>query len=214
MRFQSAPAVSRLALLALLAWLFPLSVSATVIESSASSFTGDPLTVWVEIDDESDPGNLVITLEVEEGGTTGDLRGFFAHVADESLLGGLTISGDNVSGSSFAANEITRVGGGNNLNGGGSTCPCDLGVEFGAPGIGKDDIQSVTFTLSHNSESLDASFFDNEEFGVRATSVGEEDRDGSSKLVGVVPQPSTALLMMLGLSGLASAGSRVRRNAP
>jgi hypothetical protein len=75
---------------------------------------------------------------------------------------------------------------------GGSLCPCDPGIEFGALGIGKDDIQSVTFTLSDKSESLDASLFGDEVFGARATSVADRNRAGSSKLMGVVAQPSTA----------------------
>ena len=104
-------------------------------------------------------------------------------------------------------------GGGSNLQGGGSPCPCDLGIEIGSPGLGHgDDYQSVTFTLSHASLDLDVSLFQGQSFGVRATSVGDVDgsREGSSKLIGVVPEPSTALLALLGLSGLASIG-RPRR---
>jgi len=200
------------ATLGLLAFLVPVSASATVSEATATPFTGAPLSVLVTIDDGIDPGNLVITLEVV-GDDIGDLRGLFLHVVDESLLAGMYVSGTDVTDSSFDANRVIRVGGGNNLQGGGSPCKCDIGIEFGSSGMGKDDLQTVTFTLSHLSQDLDVSIFAEQEFGVRATSVGPigGSRDGSSKLSGVfpvVPEPTTALFMMLGLAGLGVAGGR------
>ncbi|MGB0622182.1 MAG: hypothetical protein ACPGVZ_22225 [Myxococcota bacterium] len=151
------------------------AASATVIEATASPFTGDPLSVAISIDDAADPGNLVITVSVDGDDPTGDLRGFFAQVADESLLAGLSVSGAGVSNATFSANGVINLGGGNNLNGGGSPCPCDLGLAIGSPALGSDDIQSVTFTLSHATESLDVSFLNQQLFGVRATSVGSPD---------------------------------------
>ena len=188
------------------------TAGATIATGTATTFTGDPLSVSISIDDAIDPGNLVITLQVDPG-NTGDLRGFFAHVSDESLLSGLSVSGSNVSSGTFDANNVINLGGGNNLNGGGSPCPCDLGLEIGSPGIGSDDLQTVTFTLSHATLALDLSVLLDQDFGVRATSVGPADgsRNGSSKLGGVVvPEPSTALLMGLGLCGLAL---RTRRHS-
>jgi len=183
------------------------------IEAFASSFTGKPLEVSLRIDDQSSPGDLVFTLSViGPGSTVGDLRGFFLNLADESLLPGLTITGPNVTGSQIAANAVTGVGHGNNILGGGSPCPCDLGIELGTPGISKDDLRMVTFTLSHATRALDLTLVSGQTFGVRATSVGEgRCRDGSSKLSGVipvVPEPGTALLMGLGLAGLTSVGRR------
>ena len=64
----------------------PLSSSAATVQSTTSKFTGSPPSVSITIDDPVDPGNLVIALEIESADPTGDLRGFFAHVSDESLL--------------------------------------------------------------------------------------------------------------------------------
>jgi hypothetical protein len=187
------------------------SASATILEATASPFTGDPIEVGIRIDDEQDPGNLVITLEVAGDERIGDLRGFFAQISDESLLSGLSVTGDQVTDSYFAANNVINLGGGSNLNGGGSPCRCDLGIEIGDPGIGQgDDYQSVTFTLTHASVALSSSLFRDQDFGVRVTSVGDlhGGRGGSSKLIGVVPEPSTALLLALGLASLAGARPR------
>lgn len=200
------------AVLLLVLALIASAAQATIVTASASSFTGDPLTVDLVIDDESDPGNLVITLEIADGGPTGDLRGFFAQIGDESLLAGLSVTGEYVTDDRIAANRIRDLGRGANLNGGGSPCPCDIAVEFGNPGIGKEDLQAVMFVLSHSTETLTTSLFDGQTFGVRVTSVGDWDgcREGSSKLVGVVPEPSTALLVGIGLAGLGVAGRRSR----
>ena len=192
----------------------PGLASATQISATATTFSGASLAVTATIDDASDPGNLVITLVVEAGGKTGDLRGFFADITDDSLLPGLSVSGPEVTSSLFDANNVIDFGHGNNLRGGGTPCPCDFGVEIGNPGIGKgDDFQSVTFVLSHVSKDLDISIFEEQTFGVRATSVGpaKGSRNASSKLKGkfpVVPEPSTAILMLLGLTGLSASGSR------
>lgn len=113
----------------------------------------------------------------------------------------------------FSAGSVINLGGGNNLSGGGTPCPCDIGVEIGDPGIGMgDDFQTTTFTLSHITDSLDLSLFDGQDRGARLTSVGLPDgsRDGSSKLGGVVPEPTTGLLLGAGLGGLAFEGRRRR----
>ena len=202
--------------LSLLLFLIPLAATSSVIETTATTANGAPLTVDVTLDDGVDPGKIVITLDVS-GGNIGDLRGFFANVTDEGLLDKLSVSGFDVSDSAFEANSVRQVGGGNNLNGSGTPCPCDLGIEFGSPGTGRDDLQSVTFTLSHvDGQPIDASLFADQTFGVRATSVGplHGSRDGSSKLIGVIPvipEPSTAMLMALGLLGLAIPRQRAER---
>ena len=192
----------------------PDLASATQISATATTFSGASLAVTATIDDTSDPGNLVITLVVEEGGKTGDLRGFYANITDEQLLPGLSVSGPEVTSSIFDANNVIRLSRGNDLIADGTPCLCDFGVEFGVEGIETgDDFQSVTFVLSHISKDLSLSLFEEQTFGVRATSVGPATgpREASSKLKGqfpVVPEPSTAILMLLGLTGLSAAGSR------
>jgi hypothetical protein len=191
----------------------PRLADAATISATATPFTGASLSVTATIDDSSDPGNLVITLEVDDDGRIGDLRGFFANISDDSLLPGLSVSGPEVTSSRFDENNVINLGGGSNLMGGGTPCPCDLGVEIGDPGIGHgDDFQKVTFVLSHVSEDLDLSLFEEQAFGIRVTSVGSVggSREGSSKLEGrfpVVPEPSTAILMAIGLLGLSAARS-------
>lgn len=183
------------------------TAGAATISATASPFTGDPLSVSVLIDDDADPGNLVITVSVDGGGNTGDLRGFFAHVADESLVSGLSVVGGEITSDDFDVDDVINLGGGNNLNGGGTPCPCDFGVEIGTSGMGADDIQSTTFTLSHVSEALTIALFTEQEFGVRATSVGMgSSRGGSSKLSGQfpIPEPATSFMLLFGLAGLAS----------
>ena len=187
------------------ALLVPDLASATTVTTHASPFTGDPLSVTVSIDDAASPGDLVITLSVDPG-FQADLRGFFSQISDERLLAGLSVAGPNVTGSVFSANAVIDLGQGANLQGEGTPCPCDLGIEIGAPGIGHgDDFHAVTFTLSHATANLTVDLLAGQYIGVRATSVGGDsgDREGSSKLVAVVPEPSSAILSLLGLAGLA-----------
>ena len=129
---------------------------------------------------------------------------------DDSLLAGLSVVGADVT--DFQVGGVTGVGPGNNLNGGGSPCPCDIGVEIGTPGMGKDDLRMTVFDLTHNSQPLDLSLFEGQSVGVRLTSVGEPgERGGSSKLSGSVPEPGTALLLASGVFGLAGIGRRSRQ---
>ena len=179
---------------------------ATSISTILEPFTGDDAEVRVTLNDDAGDGTIEVTAEVI-GGFEADLRGLFLDIADDALLSGLTIDGDDVTSVALSGSVI-NLGRGNNLNGGGSPCPCDIGVEFGSPGIGKDDIDYTSFTISHSTESLSLSLFDDQLLGVRLTSVSvldehtSDNREGSSKLYGVVPEPSTAVLVGLGLAVL------------
>jgi len=183
-----------------LTMLWASGAGAATIETLLHPFTGDDAEVRIVLDDAG--GQVEVRVEVTEG--VGDIRGVFFNLANDVLLGGLTVTGADVT--SFDVYDVQRQGGGNNLNGGGSPCPCDLGVEIGSPGIGKDDILSTTFWISHP-DGIDLAAFRDQYVGVRLTSVGW-DREGSSKLSGVVPEPSTAALLGLGLLGVS-----IRRRA-
>jgi hypothetical protein len=186
--------------------------SAAVIDTVATTFAGDPMAVRITFDDAgAGAGEIWIGIEVE-GGYEGDLRGLFLNLADDSLLAGLVVEGPYVT--NVEKIDVLNAGRGANLHGGGSPCPCDLGIELGSPGIGKDDLASTYVVLSHADYDLNVSMFREQLVGVRVTSVGSDGRRrGSSKTVGLVPvpEPSTAAFLFLGLAGLAFQGRRGRR---
>ncbi len=182
--------------LLLLSFVVTSSAAANGITISLDPFTGDDVTLELTLDAGAEDGTISGRFEVTEG--VADLRGLFLNIADTSLLDGLVIEGDEVTGLAFGA--VSNMKQGNNVNGGGSPCPCDIGITFGSPGIGKDDLSVVEFVISHGDVDLDLSLFQDQYVGGRATSVGsdDDDRDGSSKLIGVVPEPGTALLLGTG----------------
>ena len=193
-------------LTALMANLMLLSVasaaSAATISTVLVPFTGGDIEVELTLSDDAGDGTIRGTLEVVTG--VGDLRGLFLDIADASLLAGLSVIGDDVT--DFATGDVINLGMGSNLNGGGTPCPCDIGIEFGSPGMGNDDIGSTEFILLHDTEALTLALFFEQLAGVRATSVGDDydsSREDSAKLVGrLVPEPGTGSLLLLGLAGL------------
>ncbi|SDC12361.1 hypothetical protein [Ruegeria marina] len=152
-------------------------------------------------------GDIRVDLQVLEGddpdatGQIGDINGLFFNVADDSLLNGMTVTGDDVTGSQFAAGSVNNLGNGVNMHGTqeGETSETangfDAGIAIGHTGIGGgDDIRATSFTLSHP-DGLSLEDFSGEFFGLRLTSVGDEgsdDREDSLKLIGQCeeePQP-------------------------
>ena len=144
------------------------------------------------------PGEILLGVEILSG-QAGDLRGIFLNLSDDSLLDGIEVTGPDVEG--VERFDVVDLGHGANLHGGGSPCPCDLAIEFGTPGIGRDDIQFTSFALSHPDVALPLSLFQGQLVGVRVTSVGTGDhREGSSKTFAIVPEPATGGLLALGLA--------------
>ena len=144
------------------------------------TFPGNPaLRITVT---EAPDGNLNFVVEQSSpNGSVGDLRGLFFHIGDESLLSGLVVVGDDVTSSDFSANEVKDLGGGANVKGLKSG-PFDIGIEFGTAGIGTDDIQNTTFTLSHTSEDLSLELIGLQTFAARLTSVGTDGKPQNKAL--------------------------------
>jgi hypothetical protein len=89
--------------------------------------------------------------------------------------------------------------GGIDLHGGGSPCPCDLGVKIGRPGRPDALISTTSFVISSAELDLDLSLFAGEGLGVRLA-------PRSSKLGGsflLSPEPGSAALLGVGLALLA-----------
>jgi hypothetical protein len=186
--------------LVLVTLLLAASAHAATISVELTPFTGDPIEVRVTLDDRLRNGSLIGTVKVLAP-YEGDLRALFLDISDDSLIPGLLVTGADVT--DVGRGNVIDLGQGANLNGGGTPCPCDLGIEFGTPGIGTDDIAFTTFNLSHASQFLTLDLFRGEAMGVRVTSVGDGggSRSGSSKLSGI-PEPTTALLFLSGVAAL------------
>lgn len=183
---------------------------ALTIDTVTEPFTGTGTAVRVELTEEG--GDIRVTATVTLG--LADLRAVYLDIVNDDLLGGMSAEGEFVTSSQFLANGVINLGRGSNLHGGGTPCPCDIGVQLGTPGIGKDDILSTTFLL-HANVPLTLADFANQLVGVRVTSVGPDpnSRGGSAKLSETipVPEPNPALLTAIGLGALAYANRRRRR---
>lgn len=144
---------------------------------------------------EEQNGALFFDVEVLDTTTaTADLRGLFFRLIDasDSKLAGLKVSWSDGTVTDFQAKDDTVIdlGNGANMNGAVTkTNAFDVGVEFGTQGIGTDDVQDASFTLSNTANNLSLDDISQTLFGARLTSVGSPDgsRDGSVKLLATAP---------------------------
>ena len=185
------------------------SAGAAIVTAPATSGGSRPVDGTLTIDDGIDPGNLVITFTLDAA--SGDIRGFLAQIADESLISGLSVVGYNNRASQFGENRIGKAAKSNGLGQPSSACPCDFGLKFPA-----QTGTSVTFTLTHATVDLTVGLFYGQDFAVKAAKIKTENGPGKSKGIktavlqgqvpNVIPEPTTAVLMILGLGGLSYAG--------
>jgi hypothetical protein len=139
------------------------------------------------------------------GNPIGDIQGIFF-----SLSGGLPTCSEisGWTGCQVAEGAVSNLGQGLTMEGTGQLF--DVGLRIGSPGIGEDDIQSVTNVVI--SGGIHSSQFT--AIGVRLTSVGDAGglRTDSAKLISFqdiqppteVPEPFTFALIGLGLATLGS----------
>ena len=136
---------------------------------------------------QNDDGSISFALSVI-GSYTGDLRGFFFDLADESCVGTLSVTSSSAGLTEFREgnDSVTDLGNGANMLGLlGGDGGYDAGIEIGTAGIGGDDYQNFEFTLTSSAGPLTLEDFAEVDFGLRLTSVGYEDgeRDASVKLL-------------------------------
>lgn len=158
-------------------------MSAMTFQINDASASGTNPAVWVTISENAD-GSLAFNVR-QEGGIIGDLRGLFFDMADESILKSLTVRAQSTD-IRIGDDSIRDLGDGANMNGllGGDK-GYDVGIEVGTAGIGKDDIQGYSFSLSSTLRPLTLQDFSNVDFGARLTSVGVVggSRSDSSKIL-------------------------------
>ena len=106
------------------------------------------LGIGIQVTAVENAGNIDFTVDVL--GTpkhAADLRGLFMQFDELDLPGLRILGGDGlITGTQIAANGVSNLGGGVNMNG--EASPFDIGIAFGTPGKGKDFITGpVHFTL-------------------------------------------------------------------
>ncbi len=145
-----------------------------------------PATVTVT---EQGDGSLSFTISNtgDGDGMIGDLRALFLDVADDGLLGSMTVSGSDIT-EFDQSGSVTNLGNGATVSGV-PNAPYEIGIEFGTAGAAADDIQTTSFTLTSSLRGLTLDDIALGGVAVRQTSVGEEggDRSASDKLYGFTP---------------------------
>ena len=164
MLFSSRSKLSSLLFSSALLFGLAASAGAATVTAPANSIKGKPVAGSITIDDAIDPGNLVITLNLDA--IKGNVRGFLAQVADESLLAGLSVVGGDEKSFHFDANSIGKSKMGRGNSGAGTACPCDLGIGFSAKSG-----TTVTFTLTHETQDLTVGLFYGQDFAIKANGV-------------------------------------------
>lgn len=150
-------------------------MSDPVLIGTVTDGNGLKIEVWAT----ETANGVEVNVRVVEG--SADLRGFFFDTGGKDVD---VAKGDAVTG--FQEGDLSGMSGKGfndvNMNGTGETY--DAAVAFGTAGMGKDDYNDVTFTIT----GLTLADLDGLDFGIRATSTGD-DREGSVKLTGTLDVP-------------------------
>ncbi len=199
-----------------------LAAATTVTATAVGSDGDDSFSALLTIDDAITPGSLVLSVAVQGDDSRIKIKGFASGLANNLVLSGLSVVGDDVKRSFFNMPEDEE--GPRPIDPNCTTC--DLVVSFKKPAQGGTD-RSVSFTLSHATQSLELGAFANQDIAVllqvkgaynsRGEQLGFFFRnrkmmilEGEIGDIGTIPEPSMALLLGLGLAGLSIGERRMR----
>lgn len=202
--------------------LLPGLAAATTINAIAVSPPGeDPFSASLTVDDTTTPGSLYFTIAVNGDDSKTKIRGFASGVLDGTVLSGVSVLGDDVKKSYLNLGD--GMIGNNPVDP--SCTTCDLVVKFNKPTKGDPD-RSVSFTVTDTAGPVDISKFQGLDFAVLLQVKGAQNAQGAahgfffndkktvilegSIVTSPIPEPSTALLLFLGLAGLSVGERRTR----
>jgi len=118
-------------------------VASAVVLTSSWPIAGDSVPVTLTLTDLAGGNGVEITVAIPEG--EGDLLGLFGNVTDETLVPQLDAAGTLVTQEQYAANEVWKVGGGNDMS---PVLGWDWGLRFESANWQYVDIHTVTFQLT------------------------------------------------------------------
>ena len=120
-------------------------VAEAVAYTFSTPIAGDSVPVTLSLSDV--PGNAGVDVSISIPAGQGDLLGLFGNVSNEALIGGMAISDPShiVTQSSFSANGVTKVGGGNTMEPVGNW---DWGLRFGQNGSAGGPVLGASFRIT------------------------------------------------------------------
>lgn len=197
-----------------------MATAATMTSTATSTGPDENISAVLTVDDAITPGSLVFSIAVDGDDSKTTIKGFASGLTD-GALNGVTVLGSDVTRSFLNLGEGTL--GNNPIDPACTTC--DLVVSFRKPARGDTD-RSVQFTVSDSMGPLVLSRLQDQDFAVLLKVKGDYNRRGAeygfffrdSKMVILkgsmdltpVPEPSTAILLVLGLAGLSAGAHRMR----
>jgi hypothetical protein len=135
--------VNRLVRVAAILSLLASARASAVVLTSSWPIIGGSIPVTLTLTDVAAGNAVEITVSIPEG--EGDILGLFGNVVNESLVPQLDAVGSLVTQEQYAANQVYKVGGGNEMT---PVTGWDWGLRFESTNWQTEDIHTVTFQLT------------------------------------------------------------------